>query len=250
MKKQKKERSGRNLYKKPLLISAVTLAGAVIVIVSAVAALRARDALQIEQSVYTYVNGMQIPLGENVRLTRKDGTTYMESAAGKQSIQSFPLITEEGSIILQKSCSWNRTSDDRYYRVDYFTTVSKEDGAVVMRRRGREVREPSGFLYDNGDTYLFLERAAIKLEEREISIEPMTLVQVGYLSHIQIFGPDVEPFFEHLDQNNVVAEFESGKKVDLATDRYYVKNGSWRLLFLPLEELQEMTTGETGDEEE
>lgn len=244
------KREIKNLNPKAIFISAAVLAGAVIVIISAVAALRGRDSLRIKQGVYTCINGVELHLGENLKLTRKDGNTYLGSGTKKENLQSFPLITEEdGSIILQKSCSWTTTSDDRFYRVDYFTTVSKEDDSIVMRRRGKEVREPSGFLYDNDDTYIFLEGAVMQLGDRQIYIAPMTVVQVDYLSHIQMFGPDVEPFFEYLDQNNLVAEFGNGKKVDLAIDRYYMENGSWRLMFMPLDILKEMTTGETGDEE-
>ena len=250
MRWQSGKREVKNLNPKAILIPAAVLAGAVIVIISAVAALRGRDTLQIGQEAYTCINGVKISLGEGLRLTRKDGVTYLGSGRKKEDIQNFPLVTEEdGSIILQKSCSWTTTSDDKFYRVDYFTTVSKEDDSIVMRRRGREVREPSGFLYDNDDTYIFLEEALVQLGDRQIYIAPMTVVQVDYLSHIQMFGPDMEPFFEYLDQNNVVAEFGNGKKVDLAIDRYYMENGSWRLLFMPLDILKEMTTGETGDEE-
>ena len=249
MKWQVGKRENRNRNLRAVLIPAAALAGAVVVIVSAVAALRGRDALTIDQGVYTCINGMKISLGEKVKLTRKDGITYLKSGGKKENLQSFPLVTEDGGIILQKSCSWTTTSDDGYYRVDYFTAVTKEDGGIVMRRRGKEVRELSGFLYDNDDTYLFLEEALLQLGDRQIYIAPMTVVQVDYLSHIQMFGPDMEPFFEYLDQNNVVAEFGNGKKVDLAIDRYYMENGSWRLLFMPLDILKEMTTGETGDEE-
>lgn len=244
------KREHRNRNFRTVLIPAAALAGAVVVIVSAVAALKSRDALTIDQGVYTCINGIKISLGEKVKLTRKDGTTYLKSGGKKENLQSFPLVTEEEkSIILQKSCSWNTTSDDGYFRVDYFTVVTKEEDGIVMRRRGKEVREPSGFLYDNDDTYLFLEEAMMQLGDRQIYIAPMTVVQVDYLSHIQMFGPDVEPFFEYLDENNVVVEFKDGKRVDLAIDRYYMKNGSWRLLFMPLDILKEMTTGETGDEE-
>lgn len=244
------KREHRNWNARTVLVPAAVIAGAVVMIVSAVAALKGRDALKIDQAVYTCVNGMKLSLGEKVKLTRKDGTTYLKSGRKKENLQSFPLITEEdGSIILQKSCSWTTTSNDEFYRVDYFTAVTKEDDGIVMRRRGKEVRETSGFLYDNDDTYLFLEEALLQLGDRQIYIAPMTVVQVDYLSHIQMFGPGVEPFFEYLDQNNVVAEFGNGKKVDLAIDRYYMENGSWRLLFMPLDILKEMTTGETGDEE-
>ena len=66
----------------------------------------------------------------------------------------------------------------------------------------------------------------------------MTVVQVVYRDYIQIYGPGLENETEDLNSDAVTAVFENEKRVNLATDRYYAVNGSWRLLFLPLDVLQ------------
>ena len=106
-----------------------------------------------------------------------------------------------------------------------------------------------GFIFDNEDTYIFLEAAELSYGETRIAIEPLTIVQVSYMEYLQIFGPGVEPRFEEFESDEVTAVFENGKRVNLATDRFYDKNGVCRLLFMPLEALPEMETGEAGHEE-
>lgn len=232
------------------MISLAVLAAAVIVIVSALTALRARDTLRVDQPVYTYIGKGRIEWPEGVRLIRRKGVTYIKSGGEKRDLQFCPLVTGDGaSIIMQKSCSYNRTADDQFFRTDYFTSVSRDGEELVLRRKGTEVRGLSGFLYDNDDTYVFLESGVLELGGEEIRITPMTVVQADYLSSILIFGPGREPFFERLDQDNLMVRLASGRSVDVATDRYYEENGTWRLLFLSLDALPDMKAGVAGDEE-
>lgn len=70
------------------------------------------------------------------------------------------------------------------------------------------------------------------------------------MDYLELYGPGIEPVAEEIGTEEVVAEFEDGRKVNLSTDRYYMRNGVWRLLFLPLEGLSEMGTGGRVDEEE
>lgn len=242
--------TGKKFSKRSILISIAVAAAAVIVILCAIAALRGRDRLILEEPVYTVINGMKMEWPEGAYLVRNDGITMMKNGKARQNFQRYPLITEEdGTIVLQKSCSYNRTSDEMIYRLDYFSTVSKDEKGIVISRGGKETRDISGFIYDNEDTYVFLENAVLSWEGESVFIEPLTIVQVSYMNYLQIFGPGLTPRFEWLETDTVTAEFESGKRLNLATDRYYMQNSSWRLLFLPLEALPEMKTGGTGDEE-
>lgn len=227
--------------RKSRLISLAAAAAGVLVIISAVAALRGRDTLLIREPVYTSINGIRMDLEEGVKLSHKDDTTTLNISGTKQNMENFPLITaDETSIILQKSYSWNRTADEGIYRLDYFTTVSRDGEGILIKRREKESRDISGFLYDNGDTYVFLEPVTLSYNDQTRKLEPMTVVQVSYLGSIQIFGPGTEAVFETVSTEAVTAEFAGGKRVNLATDRYYMINGSWRLLFLPLDVLPEM----------
>lgn len=236
--------------RRAIIISVAVVIAAAVVIISAVTALRGRDSMQIAEPVYTCINGMKISWPGGVNLTRQDDITSLDDGSEKRQLSTFPLIKEDGTIVLQRTYSWNKTSDNVVNRVDYFSELKKTDTGVRMERRGKAVDNANGFLYDNKDTYIFLEPAALYIGNdmtNRIEIEPMTIVQVRYKDYIQIFGPDTEPvWLEDIDTDEVTAVFESAKRVNMAIDQLYMKNGSWRLLSMPLDALKEMGTG--GDD--
>ena len=250
---QNRGRSRKKIMNRSRLISLAATAAAVMVIISAVAALRGRDTMVIQGPVHTYVNGVQIQWDE-VRLSHKGDETFLHEGRVKHELEMYPLIAVERQnsgvesewnvpvedaerIILQRSGSWNQTKRDEIYRVDYYTEITRDGIDVVLNRRGRQIENPSGFIYDNQDTYIFLEPLMLSWNGKQENLEPLTVVQVSYMDAIQIFGPGLEPVYEKLDGEEVTAEFAGGKKVNLATDRYYTGNGAWRLLFLPLDVL-------------
>lgn len=230
-------RSAKRKNRKPWLISLA----AVLVIVSAVAALRGRDTLTIKEPAYLCINGTRTELEAGATLYHKGDSTTIRFAGKKFDLETAPVITaDESSIFMQRSCSLNRVDDDCIYRLDYFTQISRDAEGILIKRRNKESRDISGFLYDNSDTYVFLEPVTLSYNEEAIELEPMTIVQVSYMDRIQIFGPGVEPVFETVTSEAVTAEFSNKKRVNLATDRCYAVNGAWRLLFMPLEALPEM----------
>ena len=230
-------RSAKRKNRKPWLISLA----AVLVIVSAVAALRGRDTLTIKEPAYLCINGTRTELEAGATLYHKGDSTTIRFAGKKFDLETAPVITaDESSIFMQRSCSLNRVDDDCIYRLDYFTQISRDEEGILIKRRNKESRDISGFLYDNSDTYVFLEPVTLSYNEEVIELEPMTIVQVSYMDRIQIFGPGVEPVFETVTSEAVTAEFSNKKRVNRATDRCYAVNGAWRLLFMPLEALPEM----------
>lgn len=241
MKEQARGKSRKKKNRKSWLIPVAAAAAAVVVTVAAVIALRGRDTLIIKEPVHTYINGIRLDWEDGIKLSHKDDITTMTVSGEAVNIGGNPLILSGSSAVLfQKNCSWNRTADDIIYRLDYYTEVQKETDGIVIRRRGKESRDISGFIYDNSDTYLFLEPFELTYNGKTERLEPMTVVQAFYQDSIQIFSPYREPVFEYLETEEVIARFDSGKRVNVATDRFYSPNGSWRLLFLPLEVLPEM----------
>lgn len=234
--------------KKTLTISAAIIAAAAVVMLCAYFALRERDSLKLDGTVNTCVNGEMVTWEQGVRLTRQGDETFLKADDTSQKMESFPLIKEDGSIVLQRTCSWNRTADNGIYRADYFTQLTEEDGKIVMSRRGKRAEVSDGFLYDNRDTYIFLEPATLYIggeDGEKYDITPMTVVQVSSnLYYFQIFGPDREPVFAaDPGTDEIVAVFDSKKRINLAIDHYYMENGAWRLLFITLDALKGMETG-------
>lgn len=245
MKEQERGRSRGKSAKlknrKSWLISLAAAAAAVLVIVSAVAALRGRDTLTIHEPAYLCINGTRMELRDGATLYHKGDSTTIRFGGEKHSLETSPVITaDESSIFMQRSCSLNRVDDDCIYRLDYFTQIGRDGEDIFIKRRQKETRDVSGFLYDNGDTYVFLEPVTLSYNDKAVELAPMTIVQVAYMESIQISGPGIEPLFEPVTSEAVTAEFSNKKRVNLATDRCYAVNGAWRLLFLPLDALPEM----------
>jgi len=218
-------------------LSIAAVLAAAVVIVSAVTALRGRDRLAVEESVYTCMGGQTFTWPDGVELLHGDGRTVLRCDDRKEQIDNYPLVAEDGSLIIQRDMSLTRTDNSHFYRVDYFTRVCPGENGAILKKGGREVTVSSGFLYDNEDTYIFLEPATLTFDDRTVELGAFTVVQVRYRQAIQIYGPGAETVFVYLDGEEVRAVFENGKKVDLATDTFFEKNGEWRLLFMPLEAL-------------
>lgn len=239
------------LKKKTIWISTAAVAATVVVIFCAVAALRHRDSFRPGVASHFYVNGIKVEWSKDMKLTRRDGATLINDRGQTADFQGFPLVLEgEDTILLQRSSSYNRISDERIFRLDYFTRINKGEEGITVSCQGREQKVEGGFVYDNKDTYIFLEPVTLTWGENSMEVEPMTILQVTYMDYMEIYGPGVAPRAEAVLTDDVTAEFSEGKKVNLSTDRYYMQNGVWRLLFLPLEGLGELETGGAVDEEE
>lgn len=253
MEKQKTgEDKKKKNKRKMLLISAAIAVAAVIVIISAMIALRSRDTLELTEPMYTFVNGMRIDLPAGIKLVRHDNITYVKNGDTEQRLDRFPLINaEDGSIILQRSCSLSPLVQDVMYRLDYFTKVGKDERGIVISYKKKERWDVSGFIYDNSDTYIFLEPVTLSWGETTMELQPMTIVQAGYMEYIHIFGPDIEEaVFEGVDTDRIEVLFRDGKRLNVAADRLYMENGAWQLIFMPMEGLLEWKTGGAEGEEE
>lgn len=244
MKKQEENGSRKRLSKKSIKISIAVIAAAAVILISAAAALRERDTVRIEESVYTYINGMKISWPEGAVLTKRDGRVYMKGKTGRQAVEEYPLLWEEApEILLQKSCSWNSTVNDDIYRADYYTKITKAEDGIHVSRRKNEVLNPGGFLYDNSNTYVFLEKVDLKWGEKEVRIEPGTVVQVSYGQYIQIYRQGMEVIYDTEGTEEVIALTDTGRTINLSTDTYYMETGAWRLLFTPLDIFEDLQSG-------
>ena len=234
------ERPKKRFPLKRVLLSGAALAAAIIAISGAVIALRGRETMDIMDTVYTVINGEKITLSGGIRLVHKDGKTTVRHVGTKYDLEDAVLVDEDiNGYIFESDLSINRTDSLELRRTDHFSKLVKDAGGIKLTYRNKENTELTGFLYDNKDTYIFLEPAELNIEDRKIEIGPMTAVEVSYQQYVQIYGPGIEPEFIEYTGASAEAFFAAGKKINLSTDRYYQKNGEWRLLFLPLESLKD-----------
>lgn len=235
----------RKIRLKAFLISFLLAAAASAVAFCAYFALRERDSMTVKEPVSVYINGERIRFENGARLLRRDARTKCDNGREIQDIENYPLLTDGGDIILQKSFSWNKIAGSGIYRVDYFTRLTYQNGKVRMEKRDGSAEAADGFLYDNQDVYIFLEPVTLYIggeDGKQVKLDPMSVVQcVTNFRWMQIYGAGKEPvLLDELENLEVVAVFSNKRKVDLASDLYYMENGAWRLLFMPLESLNGM----------
>ena len=98
----------------------------------------------------------------------------------------------------------------------------------------------SGVYYDNADCYIFLESATLTWGDYDINIKAGSIVECVYMDHLIIYGLNQKiQYYDTSSNMNIMAEFKNGKRVNIATDRFYQQNGNWRLLYMPLDCLKE-----------
>lgn len=224
--------------KNVIFVSIGVILAAVLVLVLSFAVLKGRQKLTVKEPVYIVINGEKSPFKSGVKLENKDGSTILRDGKNAYAVDEFPILYENrDAVLFQTNGSWNRVDTDEIFRFDCFTEVEKKEDGLYIQKGNKKAIADSGFLYDNRDTYLLLEPATLSLNGEEIELQEMTVIHCKYLEYISIYGPDMKPTFEELTKDQVLLTFSNGKSVNVSSDRYYQANGTWRLLFLPLDVL-------------
>ncbi len=216
-----------------LIVGAVVIGGAVYV-------LREKDSMRLTENVYMGSLGSRVEWPAGGKLIRREETTLIRARGEEREFERYPLIgVLSGDIYLQKSMLWTQVAEDKVMRFDYFGTISRtEDEGVVLSRGTSRVSGADGFLFDGVDTYIFLQEAELLWNgDQRMTLSPLTVVITDYMGQIEIYGPDTETVFSVLTQEEVEASFANGKRINLATDQFFMKNGTWRLLFMSLDRL-------------
>ncbi len=215
-----------------LMVGAVIIGGALYV-------LREKDSMRLTENVYMGSHGAQVVWNAGSQLIRQEDKTLIKAKGETREFEHYPLIgLTSGDIYLQKSMLWTQIAEDKVMRMDYFGKISQTEGGITLSRGTNQVTGVDGFLFDCADTYIFLQEAELTWNgDRQMTVSPMTVVITDYMGQIEIYGPDTEPIFSVLTEEDVEASFGNGKKINLATDQFFMQNGTWRLLFMALDRL-------------
>lgn len=118
------------------------------------------------------------------------------------------------------------------YRLETFSTADISTGSVVLKDQ-KDVREGAGgFLFDGEGTYIFLEPAEIDWEDDSIEVPAMSfaVVQYGQTLNLHVYGEDSARLIS-INEKEVKASFKNGGSVNLGTNKLWLPNGTWLLLF-------------------
>lgn len=131
---------------------------------------------------------------------------------------------------------WYSVEDVTCARIERFSKIKyeHETGCSVLMADGSE-KQLTGFLYDNQDTYVFLESVTISYNGQTRGLAPLSYVRVYGNKSMELYNYGQEKGEIITLESNPEALFNSGVRVDLKGDVMYYANGIPRLLFVSLE---------------
>ena len=195
---------------------------------------REAGAYRAEEKLYTYMGEVQTEYPEGTKFQRTDDATYLKNAGG-QSISSRPLyMGSDDKMLLPVPYAWVQMNvgNAAMYRLETFSTADISTGSVVLKDQ-KDVREGAGgFLFDGEGTYIFLEPAEIDWEDDSIEVPAMSfaVVQYGQTLNLHVYGEDSARLIS-INEKEVKASFKNGGSVNLGTNKLWLPNGTWLLLF-------------------
>lgn len=231
--------------KRAKVIACIVTVLLVTAVACVVATVLTTETLTIDEPCYISMTGSMMEW-DSVFLAHEGDRTRARVNDDKkwQDLDRFPVvIPDKRTIALQRSMIWNERSSDRIHRIDYFGKILNEASGITLMRGKGYATGADGFLYDGEDTYIFLEDVTLSINGESLDIPKCTVVQVSYGNSINIYGTDIEPYYDYLGEEDVMAVFESGERLNLSTDKLFMAQGVWRLLFMPMDQLQPIEKG-------
>ena len=232
--KEKRNRKLRINYGGKIQLQKLLFLIPIVIIILVFIMYREAGAYRAEEKLYTYMGEVQTEYPEGTKFQRTDDATYLKNAGG-QSISSRPLyMGSDDKMLLPVPYAWVQMNvgNAAMYRLETFSTADISTGSVVLKDQ-KDVREGAGgFLFDGEGTYIFLEPAEIDWEDDSIEVLAMSfaVVQYGQTLNLHVYGEDSARLIS-INEKEVKASFKNGGSVNLGTNKLWLPNGTWLLLF-------------------
>ena len=232
--KEKRNRKLRINYGGKIQLQKLLFLIPIVIIILVFIMYREAGAYRAEEKLYTYMGEVQTEYPEGTKFQRTDDATYLKNAGG-QSISSRPLyMGSDDKMLLPVPYAWVQMNvgNAAMYRLETFSTADISTGSVVLKDQ-KDVREGAGgFLFDGEGTYIFLEPAEIDWEDDSIEVPAMSfaVVQYGQPLNLHVYGEDSARLIS-INEKEVKASFKNGGSVNLGTNKLWLPNGTWLLLF-------------------
>lgn len=167
-----------------------------------------------------------------------------DSSGNQMNVSGQPFYYEERDAMFWPFYGvWCPVEEMTCSKIDRFSEITYDPGkgCGIQMPDGSE-RHLDGFLYDNQDTYVFLEDATITYNGQTRGLAPLSYVRVhgNGCMDLYYYGQE-EGELITLDSDPEV-KFSNGSRIDLEGDIMYYPNGIWRLLFVALEYIDPLTS--------
>jgi hypothetical protein len=231
----------RRLNKDRLLIIAIVLICAGLL--SAVAVyIFFLDNRLIKEDLYLYDIGFRFDYPGPSRIQKTDEGMVLKNNGKELLLQTSPLFyKEEERIFLPTVMVACLPSERKFGRVDYFTEVYRDQDGIYAQLGWQSIPLGKGFLHDGKDLYIFLDNTTVKWQDKVVRLKPFSYAIVVYNQRLEIYSAKGgECVLEDTGACKVVAEAESGYRIDLGTDILYRADGNEQMLFAQPSTLKEL----------
>ncbi len=180
---------------------------------------------------YQYLSGTKYEYSGNLKLSNSNDITELLFDDVTVTLDSTPLYyKDEEKIILPKTMSIIfPLSNILQYKVNYFSSISKEEDSYYLIDGDRKETLSNCFLYDGNDLYFFIDETKIVIGDQEIVVSPLSYVILTYNDNIQIYNYSTDQMQTILIGENQAFAISGNYNINLSIDAVVYNNNS-RLL--------------------
>lgn len=223
------------------LTSAVLIAVLAVIVILVVIFQKKVDSVRVQGGLFNYFGERLMEYPGTCTLKFSDEKVTMKDENGTHDIDSTPLYKEDGSIILPYAYVWDDFKNNALYRLEHFSTVSTENGVIVLTDGSLKTEDAKGFLHDGIDTYIFLERVTVKAGDQTVELPAMSYVVARYGNTLQYYSPVTgKSTVVQTGEGEMTATFASGDVLNMGTDTLDCADGTWQLMIVRPQALDRM----------
>ena len=232
--KEKRSRKWRMNHRGENQLQKLLLLIPVVIIILVFMMYREAGAYRAPEELYTYIGEVKTVYPKGTKLQRTDDTTYLKNSGG-QTISSRPLyMGSDDKMVLPMPYAWVRMNVGKasMCRLETFSTVDVSTGSIVLQDAKETSEGADGFLFDGENTFIFLESAVVDWEDDSINIPAMSfaVIQYGQTLNLHVYGEDSARLIS-INGKEVKASFQNGGSVSLGTNKLWLQNRNWLLMF-------------------
>lgn len=234
------QKGADRITRKEWALFAGLIATVAVIVAAPVLIVRIQSTHKVNETVYAPMLGQIFTWDGGTFRCEEDDWTWFQPSGGEQiDATGIPFYYQSsGDLFWSNTGLWYSAEDESSGKLERFSEVQRSGStsSVIRTARGGSY-EKGGFLYDNKDSYVFLETVTLEYNGQTVTLPPLSYVEVQGGSWIDVYSYGDEPVSEALT-TDAEATFRSGVRVDMAGDQMFYQNGMLRLLYRSLEAVQ------------
>lgn len=137
------------------------------------------------QSMYQYLDNVKVTYDTTLTLENDNNITNMEVGENKTVIDNLPLYyTGEDMVLLPNRMSVIFPLSNLTQKIVPAFTILDGQSSLYRKLKYRDNTYDleNAFLFDGNDLYLFIEKTTLQIDDKEISLEPLSFVVYNNLT--------------------------------------------------------------------